>query len=167
MAVQWQWVQQSRVQQWEATANTKTWQRSSGWLKHSASLLHSLLTELMMAGYRRRWHLPGTLTNTTSCACSMAGTPSMCLPCCQTFLLPNSVLNQMLLDAQSDLCGKRLGRAGKLTSLLGDELVRWGTAADELAGRLELLVGDAFMAAAVVNYLGAFPGEWCTCCAAA
>jgi hypothetical protein len=40
-------------------------------------------------------------------------------------------------------------------------LVRWGAAADELAGRLELLVGDTFMAAAVVNYLGAFPGEWC------
>lgn len=59
------------------------------------------------------------------------------------------------------MCNKRLGRAGKLTSLLGDELVRWGEAADELAGRLQLVVGDAFMAAAVVNYLGAFTGEAC------
>jgi dynein heavy chain len=65
----------------------------------------------------------------------------------------------LIVAVQADLCGKRLGRAGKLTSLLGDELVRWGTAADDLAGRLELLVGDALMAAAVVNYLGAFPGE--------
>ncbi|WIA37814.1 hypothetical protein OEZ86_014676 [Tetradesmus obliquus] len=62
------------------------------------------------------------------------------------------------LQFQADLCGKRLGRAGKLTSLLGDELVRWGAAADALGGRLALLVGDALMAAAVVNYLGAFPG---------
>ena len=60
---------------------------------------------------------------------------------------------------QADLCGKRLGRADKLTSLLGDELVRWGAAADVLGGRLDLLVGDVLMAAAVVNYLGAFPGE--------
>ncbi|WIA17601.1 hypothetical protein OEZ85_014416 [Tetradesmus obliquus] len=62
------------------------------------------------------------------------------------------------LQFQADLCGKRLGRAGKLTSLLGDELVRWGAAADALGGRLALLVGDALLAAAVVNYLGAFPG---------
>lgn len=26
---------------------------------------------------------------------------------------------------QAELCNKRLGRAGKLTNLLGDELVRW------------------------------------------
>lgn len=28
--------------------------------------------------------------------------------------------------AQAELCNKRLGRAGKLTNLLGDELVRCG-----------------------------------------
>lgn len=30
-----------------------------------------------------------------------------------------------LLYVQAELCNKRLGRAGKLTNLLGDELVRW------------------------------------------
>jgi hypothetical protein len=147
---------------------------------------------------------------------------------------------------QAELCNKRLGRAGKLTNLLGDELVRWacggggvwgggvqqtgiaantrfqrmdsalashesdvsplcsslqqpaacctsqanyglsrsmklplmaplfhppvlrrpcvcavrwGVSASELGDRLELLVGDALLAAAVVNYLGPFPGE--------
>eukprot|EP00878_Enallax_costatus_P041820 GHUV01048713.1.p1 GENE.GHUV01048713.1~~GHUV01048713.1.p1 ORF type:complete len:360 (+),score=84.12 GHUV01048713.1:426-1505(+) len=64
------------------------------------------------------------------------------------------------LQFQADLCSKRLGRAGKLTSLLGDELVRWGEAADELAVKLQLIVGDAFMAATVVNYLGAFTGPY-------
>lgn len=36
---------------------------------------------------------------------------------------------------------------------------RWGATAAELGGRLDLLVGDALLAAAVVNYLGPFPGE--------
>lgn len=63
------------------------------------------------------------------------------------------------LKMQADLCSKRLGRAGMLTSLLGDELVRWGGAADDLAVELRLIVGNAFMAAAVVNYVGAFTGD--------
>jgi hypothetical protein len=37
--------------------------------------------------------------------------------------------------------------------------VRWGIVASELGGRLELLVGDALLAAAVVNYMGPFPGQ--------
>jgi hypothetical protein len=36
---------------------------------------------------------------------------------------------------------------------------RWGVSASELGERLDLLVGDALLAAAVVNYLGPFPGE--------
>lgn len=35
---------------------------------------------------------------------------------------------------------------------------RWGTAAVELGARLDVLVGDALLAAAVVNYLGPFTG---------
>ncbi|KAF8058456.1 DNAH6 [Scenedesmus sp. PABB004] len=64
------------------------------------------------------------------------------------------------LQFQADLCGKRLGRAGRLTSLLGDELVRWGAAADGLGARLGLLLGDTLLAAAAVNYLGPFTGPF-------
>jgi hypothetical protein len=39
--------------------------------------------------------------------------------------------------------------------------MRHALAADELERWLELLVNDAFMAAAVANCLGAFPGEQC------
>jgi hypothetical protein len=59
---------------------------------------------------------------------------------------------------QADLCSQRLGRAGQLTSLLADELVRWQAAATDLSSHLELLVGDVLLAAAAVNYLGPFTG---------
>lgn len=38
-------------------------------------------------------------------------------------------------------------------------ICRWGATAAELGGRLDLLIGDALLAAAVVNYLGPFPGQ--------
>lgn len=60
---------------------------------------------------------------------------------------------------QADLSQKRLGRAGKLTSLLGDELVRWQETVDELGDKLTLLVGDALISAACISYTGAFTGN--------
>eukprot|EP00879_Flechtneria_rotunda_P012885 GHRR01013457.1.p1 GENE.GHRR01013457.1~~GHRR01013457.1.p1 ORF type:complete len:515 (+),score=167.05 GHRR01013457.1:893-2437(+) len=76
------------------------------------------------------------------------------------------------LQCQAELCNRRFGRAGKLTTLLNDELGRWGKGAEDLETELELLVGNALMAAAVVNYLGPFPGpyraelipQWLKCC---
>lgn len=59
---------------------------------------------------------------------------------------------------QADLSHRRLGRAGKLTALLGDEMARWGAQAGELAQRLALLPGDALLAAACITYTGAFTG---------
>eukprot|EP00775_Hariotina_reticulata_P007079 gene7079-7292_t len=70
---------------------------------------------------------------------------------------------QKELDAlrrEADLCSQRLGRAGQLTSLLADELVRWQAAASDLSDHLGLLVGDALVAAAAVNYLGPFTGAY-------
>jgi hypothetical protein len=60
---------------------------------------------------------------------------------------------------QADLSGRRLGRAGKLTALLGDEMARWQATADGLAARIALLPGDTLLAAACLSYTGAFTGE--------
>jgi dynein heavy chain len=59
---------------------------------------------------------------------------------------------------QADVSNKRLGRAGKLTALLGDEMARWQATADTLGARLALLPGDALLAAACICYTGAFTG---------
>jgi hypothetical protein len=59
---------------------------------------------------------------------------------------------------QADLSQRRLGRAGKLTSLLGNEMARWQTTADGLGARIDLLPGDALLAAACVSYAGPFTG---------
>ena len=61
-------------------------------------------------------------------------------------------LKQQLSDTQSELASlqqqynlgeKRLVRASKLISALGEEAERWGNSADALATRLQLLVGMA------------------------
>lgn len=61
---------------------------------------------------------------------------------------------------QADLTRKRLERAAKLTSGLADEAVRWRAAADGLAAAAGLLVGDVFLAAGAIAYLGAFTGAF-------
>lgn len=63
------------------------------------------------------------------------------------------------LSQQADLSHRRLGRAGKLTALLGDEMARWQATADDLAARIALLPGDALLAAACISYTGAFTGD--------
>lgn len=64
------------------------------------------------------------------------------------------------LQEQADLCEKRLLRAGKLTSALGDEAVRWTETAGQLEERLVQLVGDVFLSAAMISYCGAFTGPY-------
>jgi hypothetical protein len=59
-----------------------------------------------------------------------------------------------------DLTRKRLERAGKLTSGLADEGVRWQATADQLQTQTELLVGDVFLSAACIAYYGAFTGSY-------
>eukprot|EP00961_Rhodomonas_salina_P104508 1406944-Rhodomonas_salina.1 len=60
------------------------------------------------------------------------------------------------LSDQADLCEARLSRAGKLTAALGDEQVNWTEQSKVLAEQLERLVGDIFVAAACVAYVGPF-----------
>jgi dynein heavy chain len=61
---------------------------------------------------------------------------------------------------QVTLSQKRLQGAGKLTAALADEAVRWGATAEQLGGRLAVLLGDVLLAAACISYTGAFPGRW-------
>ncbi|KAG1666392.1 hypothetical protein FOA52_006501 [Chlamydomonas sp. UWO 241] len=64
------------------------------------------------------------------------------------------------LQFQADLSQKRLARAGKLTSALADESVRWQATAEQLGARMDVLVGDVFLAAACISYCGAFTGAY-------
>ena len=60
----------------------------------------------------------------------------------------------------AELSEKRLARAGKLTSALGDEAVRWSETAEQIAQSMILLIGDAFNASGYISYLGAFTGQY-------
>ena len=61
---------------------------------------------------------------------------------------------------QADLTRKRLDRAGKLTSGLADEGVRWDATAVALEKTTHLLVGNVLLAAGAIAYLGAFTGAF-------
>jgi len=72
------------------------------------------------------------------------------LPCCRGVVEKVQSLKQQLSDTQTELASlqqaynlgeKRLVRASKLISALGDEAGRWGNSADTLATRLQLLIG--------------------------
>ncbi len=67
---------------------------------------------------------------------------------------------QRELADQADLTRKRLERAGKLTSGLADEGVRWFATAEAIGEQLVKLVGDVFLAAACIAYYGAFTGSY-------
>jgi dynein heavy chain len=74
-------------------------------------------------------------------------------------------LNAALTEKQSlsdlaALCQARLNRAGKLTAALGDEQVNWTEQSGTLNDQLEKLVGDVFLAAACVAYVGPFTGVY-------
>ncbi|GBF88264.1 dynein heavy chain axonemal protein, partial [Raphidocelis subcapitata] len=74
--------------------------------------------------------------------------------------LAETQAEQKRLNEQADLTRKRLERAGKLTSGLADEGVRWGATADAIGAATALLVGDVFLAAGAIAYLGAFTGAF-------
>eukprot|EP00898_Chlorokybus_atmophyticus_P006606 jgi/Chlat1/6947/Chrsp52S06617 len=64
------------------------------------------------------------------------------------------------LKFQAAQTSKRLQRAGKLTSGLADEQVRWRATADLIEQQTALLVGDVFLSAAAIAYYGAFTGPY-------
>lgn len=54
----------------------------------------------------------------------------------------------------------RLTRAGKLTSALGDEQVRWEESVAQFEQEIINVVGNVFIAAACVAYYGAFTSHY-------
>ncbi|KAJ3049383.1 Dynein heavy chain 7, axonemal [Rhizophlyctis rosea] len=68
------------------------------------------------------------------------------------------------LEAQVDLCGKKLDRAEKLIGGLGGEKDRWSEAARTLTITYENLTGDVLISAAVIAYLGAFTSSYRQMC---
>lgn len=54
----------------------------------------------------------------------------------------------------------RLNRAGRLTSALSDEEVRWGEIVKSLTAELWAIPGDVLVASAYVAYVGAFPSVY-------
>ena len=72
----------------------------------------------------------------------------------------DTVMEKKRLDIQSQTTKDRLERAGKLTTGLADEAVRWALDAEAIGKDLEFLVGDVFLSAACISYSGAFTGEY-------
>ncbi|XP_073833430.1 dynein heavy chain at 16F isoform X2 [Musca autumnalis] len=66
---------------------------------------------------------------------------------------------QVIQDAV-DLTYGRLNRAGRLTSALSDEEVRWKETVEILTQELAYVPGDVLVSAACVAYLGAFSTEY-------
>merc|ERR1712124_145622 len=60
------------------------------------------------------------------------------------------------LQEESDLCTGRLENAGKLTTALGSEKVRWKENVEILNGQINECVGSVFLAAAFIGYLSPF-----------
>ncbi|XP_061837093.1 dynein axonemal heavy chain 12-like [Nerophis lumbriciformis] len=64
------------------------------------------------------------------------------------------------LEAQRDLCQRKLERAEKLIGGLGGEKIRWSKAADDLQNTYDNLTGDVLISAGVMAYLGAFTASF-------
>ncbi|XP_054630913.1 dynein axonemal heavy chain 7-like [Dunckerocampus dactyliophorus] len=64
------------------------------------------------------------------------------------------------LEAQRDLCQRKLERAEKLIGGLGGEKTRWSKAADDLQNTYDNLTGDVLISAGVMAYLGAFTASF-------
>lgn len=65
-----------------------------------------------------------------------------------------------LLQDHNDLTAARLNRAGRLTSALADEEVRWRETVKQLTAEQFAVPGDVLVASAYVAYLGAFPIDY-------
>ena len=60
------------------------------------------------------------------------------------------------LEAEVDLCGKKLDRAKTLIDGLGGEKTRWTESAFRLTNQCRLLTGDVLVSAGLIAYLGPF-----------
>ena len=64
------------------------------------------------------------------------------------------------LEAEVDLCSKKLERASTLIGGLGGEKQRWGQTAKDLGETYDNLTGDVLVSSGLVAYLGAFTSEY-------
>ena len=64
------------------------------------------------------------------------------------------------LEAQVDLCAKKLERAETLMGSLGDEKDRWQATAADLGRTYTNLTGDVLVSSGLVAYLGAFTSQF-------
>ncbi|RLN73379.1 hypothetical protein BBJ28_00011412 [Nothophytophthora sp. Chile5] len=69
-----------------------------------------------------------------------------------------TLADKQRLVAESELTQERLQRAEKLTVGLKDERVRWKNSIEVLKRDSYTMLGDAFLAAACISYLGPFDG---------
>ncbi|KAL8592235.1 hypothetical protein ACOMHN_030910 [Nucella lapillus] len=74
------------------------------------------------------------------------------------------VTNKESLEAQVDLCGKKLVRAEKLIGGLGGEKDRWTQAAVDLQDVYDNLIGNVLISAGVIAYLGPFTAAFRDSC---
>lgn len=86
-------------------------------------------------------------------------TPMFRLPApCPPPPRPPSAPHSSPPSPQAELTRRRLVRAEKLTGALADEAVRWRAQSEAIGSGMQLLVGDVFLAAACISYVGAFSG---------
>ena len=71
-------------------------------------------------------------------------------------VLETNKQKKVVLEAEVDLCSKKLDRAEKLIGGLGGEQSRWHQAALDLGDKYINLTGDVLISSGVVAYLGAF-----------
>lgn len=65
-----------------------------------------------------------------------------------------------IIQDDVDLTTGRLNRAGRLTSALSEEEIRWGESVKQLTSELWAVPGDVLVASACVAYLGAFSTQY-------
>ncbi|KAJ3347863.1 Dynein heavy chain 6, axonemal, partial [Kappamyces sp. JEL0680] len=68
----------------------------------------------------------------------------------------NSINSKKQLLEKMDETTKRLARANKLTTALADEQIRWTEAVQKLNIQIDSLIGNIFLSAGSIAYLGAF-----------
>ena len=71
-----------------------------------------------------------------------------------------TVAEKERLAHEAQLTKNRLTRAGKLTSGLADEQVRWKASVKDFDAEIRDLTGDVLLAAGCVSYYGAFTGKY-------
>lgn len=71
-----------------------------------------------------------------------------------------SIDEKQALYSRRELMKQRMARAHELTNVLAIEKVRWQEQVVQLENRVRLLIGNALLSAAAINYFGPFNNEF-------